>query len=291
MTGERYQVEVPLSSSQPADKQYPSGVKLSQASQFLPGMTQCTPQTVGQSAVPPVPLPTSHGQVPQHAQGHLLQDRIQGIVRINEGGVTKLPVKPIDFAKQCPAKWAKKATIESINLPLFTYGSISELEASLSGRSAPLSAGDFLAKVRHIRNYLEVCCLNAEPTDFKSYGWSIAKDYALKVENGVEHQLKSWEGMSGGVQTDQLVLAQMDCPRPNQPLKKAATGGRDSDLKSSTTTRERCRSYNTCKSEDKCDYELAHPDRKCILKHECTWCKTNLKISHKHQEWACKKKN
>ena len=108
-----------------------------------------------------------------------------------EGGVTKAPAKTLDFAKQCTAKWAKKATSDRINLPLYVFGSISELESSLSGRSSPIPAADFLAKLRHIKNYLEVCCLNSEPTDFKIYGWTIAKDYALKVESGVEQNLKS----------------------------------------------------------------------------------------------------
>ena len=221
--------------------------------------------------------------------GQNLQEKIKGIVRIAEGGVTRVPAKPIDFAKQCAAKWAKKVTADSINLPLFTYGSVSELESSLSGRSAPLPAADFLAKLRHIKNYLEVCCLNSEPTVFKAYGFTIAKDYALKVESGVDQNLKSWEGMSGGVQTDQLLLAQMDFPRP--AIKKAPIAREGDVIKSASTAREKCRTYNSSKIEDKCDYEVSHPDKKCILKHECNWCKVNLRLSHKHQEWACKKKH
>ena len=169
-------------------------------------------------------------------------------------------------------------------------------EGSLSGRSEQLSDSDFLAKLKHIKNYLEICCLNSEPTDFKCYGWTIAKDYAQKVERGVEQNLRAWSDMSGGVQTDQLVLAQMDFPRPVAPLVplRKYTSGRE-DIKSSgtgtTATKEKCRTYNTCKVDDKCDYETNNPDKKCILKHECNWCKTHLKLSFRHQEWACKKKN
>ena len=314
-TGERYQVEVPMPqlSPQPANQvQYPPAAVLGYASQPLPSMMHHTPQ----SGTTPMPAPGSlpatqqgqshhphgvgsHGQQqpPQPGQGdsfsQQLQDKMKGIVRLVEGGVTKVSTKPIDYAKKCTAKWAKKATSESINLPLFTYGSICELEASLSGRSAPLTEGDLLAKIRHIRNFLEICCLNSEPTDFKGYGWTIAKDYALKVESGVDQQLTSWGEMSGGVQTDQLVLAQMDFPRP-LPFQKKAGSGRESEVKSTqstTTAKERCKTYNTCRTEDKCEYEVSHPDKKCILKHECNWCKVHLKQSYKHQEWACKKKN
>ena len=94
--------------------------------------------------------------------------------------------------------------------------------------------------------------------------------------------------MTEGVQTDQLVLAQMDFPRPVPPLKRAGQG-RETDSRFGQA-KERCKTYNSCKTEDKCEYELAHPDKKCILKHECSWCKVNLKQSYKHQEWACKKK-
>jgi hypothetical protein len=307
-TGERYQVEVPISqlSPQPANQvQYPPAAMLGHASQPLPSMMHNTPQPGTTPMPPPASLPTTHhphgvGSLDQ--QQHLqpgpggsfsqqLQDKMKGIVRLVEGGVTKVTNKPMDYAKKCPARWAKKTTSESINLPLFTYGSICELESSLSGRSAPLTQGDLLAKIRHIRNYLEVCCLNSEPTDFKGYGWTIAKDYASKVESGVDQQLTSWGEMSGGVQTDQLVLAQMDFPRP-LPFQKKSGSGREPDPKSSSTTaRERCKTYNSCKTEDKCEYELSHPDKKCILKHECGWCKVHLKQSYKHQEWACKKKN
>ena len=93
--------------------------------------------------------------------------------------------------------------------------------------------------------------------------------------------------MPDGVQTDQLVLAQMDYPRP--ALTKKAGQGREADYRLGQAE-ERCKTYNTCRTEDKCEYELAHPDKKCILKHECSWCKVNLKQSYKHQEWACKKK-
>ena len=57
------------------------------------------------------------------------------------------------------------------------------------------------------------------------------------------------------------------------------------------TVKAKCPTYNTCKTENKCEYELGHPDKKCILKHECSWCRTTLKQSWRHQEWNCKRKN
>ena len=308
VTGERYQVEIPIShmSPQPSHQtQYPPAANAGHVRQHQHQSVQGQLNTAQLGTSFPAAFPVgqghlhhqvlgSHGQQHQHQQegtfSQQLQDKMKGIARLVEGGVTKMPARPIDFAKKCSAKWAKKVTTDSINLPLFTYGAISELEASLSGRSEKLSEGDFLAKLRHVRNFLEVCCLNSEPTDFKGYGWTIAKDYAMKVESGVDQHFTSWGEMSGGVQTDQLVLAQMDFPRP-VPVQKKVTLVKESDSKTATTARERCKTYNSCRTEDKCEYELSHPDKKCILKHECSWCKINLKQSYRHQEWSCKKKN
>ena len=209
-----------------------------------------------------------------------IQNKVSGIVQLCNSG-KKNNIKSLDFAKQASAKWAKKTTIESVNLPLFIYGAVSELESSMSGKTEPISSAEFLSKLRHIKNILDVCCLNSDSTDFKGYGWTIAKDYAIKVENNVEHQLKSWDFVPEGIQTGQLVLAQMDYPKP--PVKQKE--------KVNEATKKKCSTYNTCKTEDKCDFELENPDKKCIYKHECNWCKEKYKQSWKHQEWNCKKKS
>ena len=75
--------------------------------------------------------------------------------------------------------------MENINLPLYTFGAVSELEASLSGRSEPLTATYTLAKLSHLKNIMDVCCLNSDSSDFVGYGWTIAKDYAMKVDASI----------------------------------------------------------------------------------------------------------
>ena len=295
-TGERFQVEVTSQSQSPFPTNQPQHSQSAQPPAY--SHQQVTPQqnTSGLTTSASAPLHGGQHQGQHQQQGQditlreQLQDKVKGISRLIDDGVTKKPAKPLDFAKKCPAKWAKKVTIDSINLPLFTYGEISELESALSGRSGPLAEGELLAKIRHIKNYLEVCCLNSEPTDFKGYGWTIAKDYALKVESEVEQNVTTWTEMTGGVQTSQLVLAQMDFPRPFTVPKKSGTA-RDPEPKQNGTVKERCKTWNSCKTLDKCEYEVNHPDKKCILKHECIWCKSNIGQSFKHQEWACKKKN
>ena len=277
LTGERYQV---LSSA-------PGAAPACEDSRQSPGPPWSS--SIGQHQ--------SQVERSQHHQpsGDLdleLQNQVKGIVKLcGGGGVTKKASKPLDFAQKASAKWAKKATLESINLPLYTYGAISELESALSGRSAPLPEGEFLAKLRHIRNVLDVCCLNSESTDFKGYGWVIAKDYCLKVENDIEQQSNSWETVSAGIQTSQLLLAQMDFPKPLQPKVPLKSGTASAAAGDGKDKKARCTTYNSCKTEDKCDFEIRNPDKKCFLKHECSWCKDKLRQSWRHQEWNCKKKN
>ena len=79
--------------------------------------------------------------------------------------------------------------MNNINLPLYAWGAVSEVESSLSGRTEAMPEGVLLGKLRHLKNVLEVCCLNSSSTDFTAYGWTLARDYAVKVENEVEQRL------------------------------------------------------------------------------------------------------
>ena len=209
------------------------------------------------------------------------QDRVAGIVSLLEGGggTTRQPSKVIDFAKKCPVKWSKQATMATINLPLYAWGAVAELEASLSGRSEAMQEGVLLGKLRHLQNILEVCCLSCSSTDFVGYSWTLARDYASKVDNEVEQKLASWQGMQAGVRTATLVSAQMEHPRP--------VGVKDPKK---LEKKDVCTTYNRCKTEGKCEYEVSHPGKSCQRKHECSYCKEKKKQSFKHQAWNCQTK-
>ena len=231
------------------------------------------------------PLQGAYGQLVQQQVSADSQDRMKGIVPIVEGEATSSKgTRVIDFARKCPVKWAKSAKADSINLPLYSYGAVTEIEAALSGRGDPMQVEVMLAKIRHLKNVFEVCCLNSSPTNFSTYGWQIARDYAIKVEEEVEQRFVSWQDMVPGVRTQTLVLSQMEYPR--QPLKTKATVTTDSK----GVKKERCTTFNTCTTEGKCDYEVANPGRSCNRKHECSWCRSNLQQSYKHQASKCLKK-
>ena len=144
-----------------------------------------------------------------------------------------------------------------------------------------------LAKIRHLKNTFEVCCLNSSSTDFCTYGWVIARDYALKVEDEVEQRFVAWQDMMPGVRTQTLVLSQMENPRS---IVRKKTGETPAPSDPKVTRKERCTTFNTCTTEMKCDYEVSNPGHTCVKKHECSWCRTNLQQGYKHQVWKCLKK-
>ena len=268
VTGQMYQVQVP-----------------SQAAVTTPVGGQ---HQRGQSLVPHVQLVQDQSQFQDSQQqrsgdqsslSQQVHDRVAGIVSLMGGGSSgKKQSRIIDFAKKCPAKWAKSTTMSNINLPLFAWGAISELEASMSGRTEQMQEGELVGKLRHIKAVMEVCCLNTSASEFSSYGWSLAKDYSTKVEEEVEQKLASWLDMPAGVKTATLVAAQMDCPR-------SARSGLPQ-----VTDKTVCLTYNKCSTDGKCQYEVENPTKTCQRKHECSWCREHLKRSNKHQSRSCKNK-
>ena len=145
-----------------------------------------------------------------------VQDRIQGIVSFNDAGGAPKKSKLIDYAKKCPTKWAKDAKPANVNLALYGYAALAELESLLSCKSDHSTHEELLGRIRHVKNTFEVCCVNSDAKDFSAYGWVLAQDYAYKVENKVDQGITSWQSMSVGVQTADLVLAQCEYPRPQK---------------------------------------------------------------------------
>ena len=203
---------------------------------------------------------------------------MKGIYSLVESDGARKSAKLLDYVKKCPAKWCKNVKQSNMNLPVFVYGTISELTASLSGRTDPLPEKVLLAKLQHLQNVAEICCINSSEVDFCSYGWVLARDYATKVQDKIDQNLTSWNTSCSGIQTDVLVSAQMEFPRPAK-TKDPAKSTKSDDLV--------CTTYNRCTTEGKCNYEIANPGRSCQRKHECSWCKKNKNQSLKHQESRC----
>jgi hypothetical protein len=141
-----------------------------------------------------------------------------------------------------------------------------------------------LGKLRHLKNTLEVCCQNSTSNEFTGYGWTLAKDYAIKLSDEIDQGRSSWHDMQLEVKTSTLMSATMENPRPlprNDPPPKRL---KQDDKK------ELCTSYNKCTTESKCDYEVANPDKTCQRKHECSWCILKKNQSWRQQASRCRNK-
>ena len=248
--------------------------------QQLPG--QSTPQPQPYRS-PQYPQATGQNSGPENTSvAQQLKDRVAGIVSLVESGGETKQLKLLDHVRSCPAKWAKKVTLDNMNLPVYAYGVTSELTSSLSGRSPAMSPEVLLSKLQHLQNTLRVCCLNTTEKEFSNYGWVLARDYSIKVQDRVTQNLTSWENLSSDVQTSDLVASQMEFPRPFE--KKVP------EKKEEKKQQPLCTTWNTCTTEKKCQYELDHPGRSCLRKHECSHCREAFKQSHRHQLWKCPSK-
>ena len=223
----------------------------------------------------------------QHNQNSLPpQDRSRGSTTFLDVSRATKKLSFVDCLKRCPVKWAKDTNVRNMNLSAYGYAALAELESNMMNTSDPIPQADLLAKIRHTKNVFEVCCLNSKDSDFKGYGWVLARDYAAKVTNKVEQGYTTWDAMPPGVQTAELVSAQCDYPRLARNYDTKEVLDRDQD----TRKKKICTTYNTCSVEYKCDYEVANPDKECQRIHECSWCRKHLKKGFKHQESRCKKK-
>ena len=117
----------------------------------------------------------------------------------------------------------------------------------MSSRSNHVTQGEILGNLCHLKSIFEVCCLNSTSVDFSHYGWQIAKDYALKVDDEIEQGLTSWDEMTTVVGNSSFVLAQMDCPR--QALSKQVSNKKEGIKEVVCTT------FNRCLTKNKCEYD------------------------------------
>ena len=226
-------------------------------------------------------IPTQQSLTDHISQSY--QDRNQGMSIFNDQRATKKPTFG-DFLKRCPVRWARDTNTRNMNLCIFGYASLAELEYGVMTCPDQITNGELLAKIGHLKSVFEVCCLNSKDSEFKGYGWVLARDYAAKVSNKMEQGFTTWEGLPSGVQTAELVSAKCDYPRPPQKSDK------EKDKETETRKKKLCTTYNTCSTEYKCEYEVANPEKECQRLHECSWCRKNLKQGFKHQENRCKKK-
>lgn len=196
------------------------------------------------------------------------------------GGVTRKIPKVIECAKRCPTRWSKQATISNINFVCMgsDRGSGGSTIWSFTGYAS--SCG--VRKAQAFEEHLRIMVPNSTSQEFLGYGWTLAKDYATKLNDEIELGRATWQDITLEVKTSTLMSASMENPHP--PPKYEPKKLKSDDKK------DVCSTYNKCTTENICEYEAANPGKSCLRKHKCSWCRTNKSQSWKHQAWKCRNK-
>ena len=82
-----------------------------------------------------------------------------------------------------------------MNLALFSYGSVKHLLALLDGTLPAVSRLEYVSRLQHILNVLEITCLGSSLSDFDSHSWKISREYDNKVIRDIEMGYKTWESL------------------------------------------------------------------------------------------------
>ena len=98
-----------------------------------------------------------------------------------------------DFAKISNFSYSKGVTEKNINLALFSYGSIKHLLLLANGTLPAVSRAEFISRLQHTLNVLDIACLGSQISDFDSHAWRTAKDYDFLTIKEIQEGYKTWE--------------------------------------------------------------------------------------------------
>ena len=70
-----------------------------------------------------------------------------------------------------------------------------------------MSDEEFLARLKHLKNVFEICCLSSNLATFADTPWQVAREYDSRIISDIESGVKSWESLSNGLETDAIYVA------------------------------------------------------------------------------------
>ena len=79
---------------------------------------------------------------------------------------------------------------------MFAYGSIKHLLALSDGTLAPVNKEEFISRLQHLLNTLEIVCLGSSLSDFDSYSWKVAREYNSQIIKDIETGYKTWGNLN-----------------------------------------------------------------------------------------------
>ena len=173
----------------------------------------------------------------------------------------------IDFARLASFNYLSQLKPSNLNLSLFAYGSIKHLLALSDGTLAPASKEEFISRLQHILNTLEIVCLGSSLSDFDSYSWKVAREYDSKIVKDIEQGYKTWGNLNRCIDPSAWNFAKEMVPKHNKPAQNAKNSN-----SSQNSNQKMCTTYNTFRKEG-CSFEHSNPGENCIFIHACSTCR------------------
>ena len=88
-------------------------------------------------------------------------------------------LKAFEFAATGQFSYKNQLRQDNINAITFAYGSFKHLEAAKLGL-INMSDGEFLARLRHLKNTFEIACLSSNLAFFSDQAWQVAREYVIR---------------------------------------------------------------------------------------------------------------
>ena len=202
--------------------------------------------------------------------------------------------------------WAEKINFESMNAIIWLWGYLSEILDEKNANPASLESGVLQANLQHALCVLEVCATHSEKNDFDHHGWRVAKLYARKVQAKLDRGLIGWKDFTEfktNPHPSELIAAKQELePKmrkkgferaSDRGYERASDRGSDrgSERDRGRGDRPLCTTWNSSKTEGKCDWQVRNPDKgRCNRRHDCNYCTEKGHGTLFHQRSFCPKR-
>ena len=223
-----------------------------------------------------------HGQVYVPAQASSEDgsqvSRVVSLDNLYAATIKNAQYRASDFAKIGNFSYSSQIKPNNINLALFSYGSLRHLLALTGGTLPQISKEEFISRLHHLINVLEITCLSSNMTDYDLYSWKISREYNNKVLRDVEFGLKHWDTLPKTIDSLSWTYAKEVTPKPKMASQPKPNNN-------SNQSQKLCTTWNTFRKEG-CSYENSNPGESCIYLHFCSRCRSKG-LNRKHKLWQC----
>jgi hypothetical protein len=216
---------------------------------------------------------------------------INSVDQLYAATITCKQLRAHEFAATAQFPYKSQLNQNNCNAVVFAYGSFKHLEAIKSGLIPNVSDDEFLTRLRHLKNVFEVVCLSSNLATFSDPAWQVAREYDSRIIADIESGVKTWEGLSNGLETDAIYVAKEIVELKNKAKKPSKDKTDKTDVKTEKPKKEPkgngCTTYNTHRASEGCYWEHLNKGETCVYEHFCSWCKVNRNTVEKHKSLSC----